>query len=612
MDSKGRINYARLGLTLAWVLLWGWILPQTPLNTLELATGDNLLRLLPRADPAPLQILSFKGSGLQDRITYAQRVEQILAGGAKGVILQLPLDFERPLKLPGRVPLPLPRYCFTALDTNLDCPLAEVVARYYPQIIVTTEATPGPSPQRVLVYNHVQSFTEDAQSYRYPLETVLAVTGIGADEDGITRRMQSTGQYTDSFGGGPWPLTTTARLAVQKWLGNKLAVGALGIRFGPPIPIHSVESRCTFPAPCRGVKDQIIFFGPQIREVLTPQGLYSSLEIQGHMIMSLLAGGYGRVVLMGQGLIVLGATLGLLGIIRFFVPAIQALPPWPYWLGFWLAGMGAWGLTGLGILALWKIQIPVFFVWGALTTTLATVYMTEVTLRARQALFEQQRELERLRRAERQAILNQARKLLYRVATDIHDNELQRLKLVMDDLETYLFQPQPQLLDRALDKLEAIGLGIRNELGNIRTLADKLEITPELKGGLCLGIQAHVREIQASHQIPIELVLEPLQEPLDQSNWLDAREDIFRFFREALANALRHGRAGTYIRVQLTQNNTQVQLIVENDGVTQPLPATTGYGTKAMNTIGQSLPSGQWKREWHEGRVTVWLSWEML
>jgi signal transduction histidine kinase len=88
---------------------------------------------------------------------------------------------------------------------------------------------------------------------------------------------------------------------------------------------------------------------------------------------------------------------------------------------------------------------------------------------------------------EQEAIISQARKLLHRTASNIHDGPLQELKLIMDDLEL-LKMNQPHLdIDPILDKLEDMGHHLRLHLNQTRTLA--LAITPELRSGLDVGIE---------------------------------------------------------------------------------------------------------------------------
>ncbi len=227
--------------------------------------------------------------------------------------------------------------------------------------------------------------------------------------------------------------------------------------------------------------------------------------------------------------------------------------------------------------------------------------------------------------AERQAVLLQARKLLHRVASDIHDGSLQELKLVMDQLELLnLHQPSP-LIEPLLDQLEAIGFSLRNELSNTRTLAEKLEITPELQFGLAHGITQWLQQLTQTGDLTLRVNwhLYPLREPKSDSAWMDAREDVFRFFREAITNVIRHAQPpnglATQVTIYLNQKGNQCHLIIENDG---SLSASLnpgqfdkkrkigGYGTKLMATIAAELPQGDWERvSLENGGMRVTLRW---
>jgi signal transduction histidine kinase len=51
---------------------------------------------------------------------------------------------------------------------------------------------------------------------------------------------------------------------------------------------------------------------------------------------------------------------------------------------------------------------------------------------------QQQCEIDRLQNVEQTALISQARKLMHRLASDIHDGPLQELKVIMDKVNVYL------------------------------------------------------------------------------------------------------------------------------------------------------------------------------
>jgi two-component sensor histidine kinase len=113
--------------------------------------------------------------------------------------------------------------------------------------------------------------------------------------------------------------------------------------------------------------------------------------------------------------------------------------------------------------------------------------------------------------------------------------------------------------------------------------------------------------------------MQVLPEPSFNSQWLDAREDIFQFFREAVANVVAHAQSphgqATELQVSLTVDLPRCILVIENDNV---LHASVGgerdrrggYGTKMMETVARSLPDGQWiSTVLPTGGYRVELSW---
>jgi signal transduction histidine kinase len=268
---------------------------------------------------------------------------------------------------------------------------------------------------------------------------------------------------------------------------------------------------------------------------------------------------------------------------------------------------------------IWPLTLPAL----AVGLTGVSLLLTLVILENHQQLLAQQQELERLRRAEQEAAIDQARKLLYRVATDIHDRELQELKVVMDELESLQWQqqqgraPNPAIYDRLLEQLEQIGRGIRAQLNDVRTLATKLHISPSLREGLHRGIDTYLDELiqTGSLTLPVERHLQPLAEP-NTSEWFDQREDILRFLREAIGNVIAHvqppkGNA-SFVKVSLVQRDRLCCLSIINDGIEYAPTPGGGYGSKAMNTIARYLPKGSWHRtQTPEGYTHVELRWEM-
>jgi signal transduction histidine kinase len=209
------------------------------------------------------------------------------------------------------------------------------------------------------------------------------------------------------------------------------------------------------------------------------------------------------------------------------------------------------GYCGLVLLAFeFQTFLPVML-------PVVTWVSTSVSVTACLMLWQRQERFDQQRQAlvEREAVLAQTRKLLSRVATDIHDGPLQELKLVMDRLEELETLVDPKLLrlhqrdpdsEFVLDTLIRVGRGIRDQLNNMHTIAQKQHnVSPELSAGLVVGIQERLQSLVATGELRLKVIpeLQPLKEPRFDKTWIDAREDIFRFFKEAIHNVIHHAQS---------------------------------------------------------------------
>ncbi len=238
--------------------------------------------------------------------------------------------------------------------------------------------------------------------------------------------------------------------------------------------------------------------------------------------------------------------------------------------------------------------------------------------RLQQSVIAQQRyEIAQLKSAESGAVILQTRKLLQRIASGIHDGPLQELRLVMDKLELEV-NADP---DTVVEQLSGVGIEIRNYLQNIRRMAEALKVTPELRQGLVAGIATHLQQLQQANMLTLVVTqdMQVLPEPSFNSQWLDAREDIFQFFREAVANVITHAQPphgqATGLKVSLLADAPHCTLVIENDnGPCARIPDSVarqgGYGTKMMETVARSLPKGKWTSTMlSTGGYRVELSW---
>lgn len=270
-------------------------------------------------------------------------------------------------------------------------------------------------------------------------------------------------------------------------------------------------------------------------------------------------------------------------------------------ISFGIYNYRSWRLLGL-VLAIFSGYLGVFIiaykynwilaiilpllVW---TATGISIFLYLILGRQKEVITLQNYQISQIKAAEQEAILCHTRKILHRTASDIHDGALQDLKLVMDKIEL-----ESDLdVDAILNKLAALGQEIREKLSNIRRLAEKMQVTPALREGLDVGINATLQDFVKSGKLTLTVITEvqPLQEPELNSVWIEHREEIYRFFREALNNAIQHAQpphgTATQVCISLGQEGDRYILAIANN--TPMVKNTTcgrekgGYGTKMMN-----------------------------
>jgi signal transduction histidine kinase len=661
--SRGEVGWA-----LAWGLGWAALLnlsAQHPLLVrLESDAQEWLYALRGPQQPSPeVAIVGIDGrlegqgeSGeskphphvdfLLERSNYAALTLRLLEEAeARVVVLNLPSSFVVPQTLG---------------DEDLDAPLRQVVQRYPDRVVLATRSSESFGRPEITIYNHFLPFSSLRLEYLVAPEHVQGVVQHRLDGAGILRQAQLRGLYLRRDSQKEQMFASVEALAFAKydperasrWLRER---GFRPVQFNPlgarhSIPILPVEQVCPplqlnlgqtcgahegipplKPEVARQLQDKIVLVGfvggyPETFPVRTADGSQiAAVELQAQILSSLLTGQVYRSLpaeLAAGVVFLLGVATGLL-LVRYRSSSRENR--WKQARSLLLPLLGLAVYEGWAVAQfllgrwIWPLTLPAL----AVGLTGVSLLLTLVILENHQRLLAQQQELERLRRAEQEAAIDQARKLLYRVATDIHDRELQELKVVMDELESLQWQqqqgraPDPAIYDRLLEQLEQIGRGIRAQLNDVRTLATKLHISPSLREGLHRGIDTYLDELiqTGSLTLPVERHLQPLAEP-NTSEWFDQREDILRFLREAIGNVIAHvqppkGNA-SFVKVSLVQRDRLCCLSIINDGIEYAPTPGGGYGSKAMNTIARYLPKGSWHRtQTPEGYTHVELHWEM-
>lgn len=636
-----------MGWGLGWAMVFTLAAGTPGVYRLESDLRQLLLRFRPASAPAEeVVILAIDGQlqdpasdqevdFLLDRSNYAALALRLIQeAGAEVVVINLPSSFVVPQNLGGE---------------DLDAPLRQVVQSYADRLVLATRSSESFQQAEINIYNHFLPFNSLQLEYLVPPEEVQGVVQYQVDPAGILRYAELLGQFKRRDSQQFQTFFSVEVLALAKW-DTQRAKQLLGqesdqVQFAPlapeAIPTVAIEQVCpprsvdpcltpADPQVLEQFRDKIVLVGfvggyPETHPVTLATGEpIPAIQLQGQILSSLLNDtlyhSLPRVLQIGVVfLISMGTGASLvwrrqpLRLDRSSVRHLL-LP---------LVGLGLYTSWGIAQFLLWRWIWPLATPLWVGSLTLVSVVIMVVLLQNRQRLQEQQIELERLRRVEQEAAVDQARKLLYRVATDIHDRELQELKLVMDKVELMQWQSQQQqsissaAYDPVLQQLEDIGQGIRDQLNDVRTLASKLHVSPELKDGLHLGIRTHLDRLVTTGTLTLTIhrTLEPLQE-ISTSEWLDMREDILRFLREAIGNVIGHVQPprgnGTYVTVVLSQREQQCCLEIVNDGEELGPARKGGYGSKVMNTIAQGLPGGSWRR--HRlvtGETRVELQWMM-
>ncbi|HIK19751.1 MAG TPA: CHASE2 domain-containing protein [Synechococcus sp. M44_DOE_062] len=646
----------------------GRIGPRPPdVNSGQEESNDTATRRFDLPDSSAEHLGQHQVDFLLERANYAGLTLRLLEEAkARVVVLNLPSSFVVPQNLGNE---------------NLDAPLRQVVQRYPDRLVLATRSSESFGRSEINIYNHFLPFSSLRLEYLVPPEHVQGVVQYRVDRAGILRQAQLRGLYLRRDSQEEQMFASVEALAFAKYDPERASRwfrerGLQPIQFNPlgsqhGIPIIPIEQVCPPAVPqagsgsaapvatagrstvvnpnqaCRGqegippldskvvdqLRDKIVLVGfvggyPETFPVRTADGSQiAAVELQAQILSSLLTGEVYQSVpgeVAAVVVVLLGAGTGLLLVL--YRPPLR-LSHWGWkqqqFLLRPMVGLAVYEGWAVAQFLLWRWVWPLVLPALASGLTGVSLLLTLTIVENQERLLAQQQELERLRRAEQEAAIDQARKLLYRVATDIHDRELQELKVVMDELESLQWQqqqgktPDPTVYDHLLEQLERIGRGIRNQLNDVRTLAAKLRISPSLREGLHRGIEIYLDElIQAgSLTLSVERQLQPLQEP-NTGEWFDQREDILRFLREAIGNVIAHvqppkGNA-SFVKVSLAQTDRHCCLSVVNDGIEYAPGLSGGYGSKAMNTIARYLPKGSWHRSrTPEGHTHVELHWEM-
>jgi signal transduction histidine kinase len=183
-----------------------------------------------------------------------------------------------------------------------------------------------------------------------------------------------------------------------------------------------------------------------------------------------------------------------------------------------------------------------------------------------------------------------------RLARELHDGVVQELgyiRLAAHDLPAD--SPSPQLIrasaDRALDEA--------------RAAVDALGRGPDES----LGFALHRAARQVADRYGGRVVVD-LDDSITADH--DQRHALVRITREAVSNAIRHGRAAC-VRVVLHRHQGGRRLVVQDDGEGFDVPAMSrsavGYGLTSMRERAEALPGSLAIQSSPDGGATVEVTW---
>ncbi|WP_019500190.1 CHASE2 domain-containing protein [Pseudanabaena sp. PCC 6802] len=627
-----------LWLGIGWSLLWSVVLSDLPLiQQLDLGLQDRQVAMgHPSTPPPEILLVTIGEADLKawpsDRepTIYADLVQRLLDSGASVVALNL-----------------LPNWVQTSDHANN--PIKALVKQHASQIVIVlpTSSAGNPSPSEWRNYEYFLPLNAKGESL-FPPRSIL---GFSEYEPEAKHPLSSNSTARQAYLSGQFTLArhldrtetldSVALLSLKKFQQQDTPTDYLPSP-SDPIRIHFWGTTGTFPslragsvlrsnAPLPQVRHKIVLVGfsdtsnPEAFAIRAPLGdTMPAIEVQANLLGSLLTRSFYRTApLWLQGIFV---VLGGIVISKWIVWGNlnpRASRNYQYWL-FPLVLLGSFALLGTGMF--WtRLLIPFVL---PLTIWIATGLSVLVSLQLgiqKDLIDEQQCEIERLHRVEQAAVISQTQKLLHRIAANIHEGPLQELKLVMDRLEILQMNFPQVSVDPILEGLESLGHHLRQQLNQTKAIA--LEITPELREGLDAGIKNRVQQLVQSGELTLQVIqeIQPLEEPTLNSQWLEAREDIYSFFGEAVKNVVRHAQpphgTATQVKVSLSQQGTRCTLTVENDGAklddsvfarSEGLGRRGGYGMKLMSAIAADLPEGAIERvALPEGGMRVALSWTL-
>jgi signal transduction histidine kinase len=176
-----------------------------------------------------------------------------------------------------------------------------------------------------------------------------------------------------------------------------------------------------------------------------------------------------------------------------------------------------------------------------------------------------------------------------RIALELHDDITQRMALLSISLGNWC-QKLPASMAKERAGLSSLKTMVEEVTAAIHDLSHELHSSAFHHMGLAKGLGGLCRAISNQHHITVQLQADETPNlPYDLSLCL------FRVAQEALANAVKHGKA-KQIAVQLAQNASSIRLVVKDDGI--------GFDASSPSN-GLGLMSMQERLRMFEGTFTL-------
>ena len=628
-----------LWLGIGWSLLWSLLLSELPLiQQLDLSQNDRALRLnSSHTLPSEIVLVKITDADLKtwelaDKpIIYSNLIDRLLDANAAVVVVNL-----------------LPNWVQTSDHPNN--PIKTLVQKHSDRLVIVlpTSSATQPYPTEWRSYEYFLPSTNKGESL-FPPQSILGFAEYEPEAkhpqsySSTARQASLSGQFTLTHNlESIQTLDSAALLALKKFKPQQqpqIPPTPIQIHFwGATGTFRTLEARSLLNnnSSILQVRNKIVLVGfsdtnnPDAFAIRSPFGeLMPAVELQANLVASLLTPSFYRIVPMWvqNVLILLGGIL----ISKWVVfGKLNGRARKRYWYWYPILGLGGFGIASVVLFGEgWVLPITLpLFTW---TATGLSVFVSLLLGVQRDLINQQQCEIDRLHSIEQTAAISQAKKMLNRLAADIHEGPLQELKLIMDRLEILQFNGTASNLDPILDELENLGRHLRQKLNQTRAIT--LEITPELKSGLNVGIKTKLQQLVDSGELTLRVIqhIEPIEESEFNSLWLEAREDIYHFFCEAIHNVIYHAQpphgTATQVKISLHQQDTRCTLTIENDGAqvepssferlgyahasrSQMFGTSNGYGMKLMKTIASELPNGTFEAiTLPEGGIRIQLSW---